>query len=338
MNGEDPWKPRGERFAQEGPGPDGGGLDRRGFLKGSVASAAALPALSGLSSQWAGTAAAAEPSEPDDPGPLPSIVDTNALLFDWPFRRLKYADPAALVTKLRGHRVRQAWVGSMEGLLHKDIDGVNARLFHACRKQRDGFLVPFGTVNPVWPGWEEDLRRCDERWGMPGIRLYPAFQNYTLDDPRFARLLEKATERGMIVQIALTFEDSRVQHPVLDLRDDGTYRPLLELLEKMPEARVQLLNAVNDLRGDRLREMVERTNVRFDISRLEGAGAVGLLLEGEHWYLRGSVPRERLLFGSHAPFFPVENALLKLFESPLTRSQLSAIMERNADAFRRGSG
>ena len=39
---------------------------------------------------------------------------------------------------------------------------------------------------------------------------------------------------------------------------------------------------------------------------------------------------ERLLFGTHAPFFPCESALMKLFESPLDRPQLDKIMYANA--------
>jgi hypothetical protein len=39
---------------------------------------------------------------------------------------------------------------------------------------------------------------------------------------------------------------------------------------------------------------------------------------------------DRLLFGSHAPYFPVENALLKCFESPLSLAQMQAIMAGNA--------
>jgi hypothetical protein len=42
------------------------------------------------------------------------------------------------------------------------------------------------------------------------------------------------------------------------------------------------------------------------------------------------LPVERLLFGSHAPYFPIENALLKCFESPLSRPQMQAIFAGNA--------
>jgi len=39
---------------------------------------------------------------------------------------------------------------------------------------------------------------------------------------------------------------------------------------------------------------------------------------------------ERIVFGSHAPYFPLETALLKLVESPLGPEELQAIMRRNA--------
>lgn len=46
-------------------------------------------------------------------------------------------------------------------------------------------------------------------------------------------------------------------------------------------------------------------------------------------YRGASIPLERLVFGSHAPFFPVEAALLKFMESPVTKAQAAAIMHEN---------
>ena len=138
-------------------------------------------------------AQAVQSAEPDVAvTPPPDIIDTNVHLFDWPFRKLKYARTKALVAKLRKHRITQVWAGSYEGLLHKNLDGVNARLAEECQTNGERMLLPFGVVNPALPDWKEDLRRCHEKFRMPGIRLYPSYHNYTLKEPEVARLLKLA--------------------------------------------------------------------------------------------------------------------------------------------------
>jgi predicted TIM-barrel fold metal-dependent hydrolase len=42
------------------------------------------------------------------------------------------------------------------------------------------------------------------------------------------------------------------------------------------------------------------------------------------------VPVDRIVFGAHAPYFPVETAILKLVESPLEAEQLHGILQSNA--------
>ena len=54
------------------------------------------------------------------------------------------------------------------------------------------------------------------------------------------------------------------------------------------------------------------------------------LIEGKNPSYRGAIPVERLVFGSHAPFFPCESAVMKLFESPLRLDQLEKLMYANA--------
>src|SRR5690625_4124256 len=83
----------------------------------------------------------------------PEIIDTNVNLFHWPFRSLKYQNTAALLEKLRHHRITEAWAGSFESLFFKNIDAVNARLFEDSKNSGDGALVPFGTVTISWLDW-----------------------------------------------------------------------------------------------------------------------------------------------------------------------------------------
>ena len=164
---------------------------------------------------------------------------------------------------------------------------------------------------------------------MPAIRLYPAYHGYGLDHPELLRLLESAARRGLLVQIAIRMEDERVHHPSI-VAPAVNASPLPKLLAKVPEARVQLLNADTVFRSGHVGALIERTRTTFDIAAVEGNGGIARLIADTHPTYRGRVPVERLLFGTHAPFFPCESALLKLFESPLDRPQLDAIMFANA--------
>jgi predicted TIM-barrel fold metal-dependent hydrolase len=295
-------------------------LPRRRFLRqGAAAGAAAV------------LARAASPAPvPAAPSPAPAgIIDTHVTLFRWPFRRLKYDATPALVAKLRRHRITEAWAGSHEALLHKDLAGVNARLAAECRAHGDGLLRPFGSVNLAWPDWEDDLRRCHEEHQMPGVRLFPGYQTFDLTHPDLGRLVQLATERGLIVQIVFQLEDPRVHHPLLSLPVIDA-RPLVPLLERNPSARVQLLHFAGNVAGTDLRALVDRTNAWFEFSRWEGNGRLGQLIQPGPGSARPAVPAARVLFGSHAPYFPVETGLLRLFESPLDAETLHALMHRNA--------
>jgi len=306
-----------------------GKMTRRSFVKGML-----LPAA--LGTPLGGTLQGQEPGKADTAPP--DIIDTNVHLFDWPFRKLKYARTKALVAKLRKHRIVQAWAGSYEGLLHKNLDGVNARLAEECQMNGEKMLLPFGAVNPALPDWEEDLRRCQEKYGMLGIRLYPSYHNYTLQKPEVARLLQLARQRGLLVQVAVRMEDPRVHLPVT-ITPPVDIAALPELLAAQPGIKLQLLNAFNGtdpLRGQVGRRLIEQTQVTFDFSHVEGQGGLGKLIAGDRDAGRPPLPVARLAFGSHAPYFPCESAVFKLFESSLGRPELEKLMRVNAERMLKG--
>ena len=71
----------------------------------------------------------------------------------------------------------------------------------------------------------------------------------------------------------------------------------------------------------------------IDFSHVEGQGGLGKLIAGDRDSGRPPLPVERIVFGSHAPYFPCESAVFKLFESPLGRPELEKVMRGNAERF-----
>ncbi len=285
------------------------GTNRREFLgvRAGAAGAALLSKIPGAT--------------PAEHQPGSALIDVNVNLSRWPLRRLSYDDPDLLARKLRAHGVIQAWSGSFEALLHRDLAGVNARLAADCRRRGGGLLLPFGSVDPTQSDWEEELRRCADVHRMPGVRLYPNYHGYRLDDFRFTRLLQLAAERKLIVQLALVMEDERMMHPVLRVEPVET-GPLGQALRQAPGVRLVLLNALRTLHGRALRQLVDLGNVYLEFSMLEGVGGLEHLIE--------NIPANRVLFGSYAPLFYFEAAELKLKESALSPEHARWIRSENA--------
>ena len=254
------------------------------------------------------------------------IIDVNVHLSRWPFRRLRGDEPGELVSLLRSRGVEQAWAGSFDGLLHKDIEGVNRRLAADCRKHGGGMLIPFGSVNPKLPDWEEDVRRCAEEHRMPGIRLHPNYQGYTLDDPDVERLLRTAAGRGLAVQVVLKMEDERVQHPLLRVAPVEA-AVLCALVPKIPGLRLMILNGPAPLVKDGIPRAAS-AGIGFDFAMLEGIAGVAKLVD--------LIGVDKVYFGSHFPFFTWDSSWLKVVESGLEKSAERAVLSGNAERWLAG--
>ena len=249
------------------------------------------------------------------------IIDANVSLSRWPFRRLRGDETPDLVERLRRRGVGQAWAGSFDGLLHKDLAGVNERLAADCRRWGGGLLLPFGSINPKLPDWEEDLRRCAEDLKMKGIRLHPNYHGCTLEDPDVLRLLQGAAQRGLLVQLALKMEDDRTQHPLVQVPPVDA-RGLAGAISKIPGLRLMILNGPGPLPREAVTTLAA-AGVCFDIAMLEGVTGVAKLIE--------QIGAERIVFGSHAPFFTWESAALKIQESGLDAAAERLILSGNAE-------
>lgn len=291
-------------------------MNRREFVQ--TATTVATAAVAGFGGMNVGAAVPAESSIKT--GRTKAFTDVNVTLGRWPFRRVPFDDTPALVGKLREQGVTAAWAGTFDGVFHNDLAAANARVAEDCRRHGRGLLRPFGSVNPQLPGWERDVQQCAEMHQMAGIRLHPTYHGYRLDDPAFAQLLALARQRGLIVQIVADMEDERTQHR-LARAPHADFRPLPPLLRAEPGVQVVLLNwsrSVNLLLAKQLAE----AGACFDIATVENVGGVENLIR--------QISADRVVFGSHAPVFYFESAMLKLQESALAADVRQAVCSGNA--------
>lgn len=251
------------------------------------------------------------------------MIDVNVSLSRWPFRRLPDDEPERLAARLRSLGVTEAWAGNFDALLHRDFEAVNARTADLCGRFGDGLFHPVGAIDPTLPDWPEELRRCAEVHQMRAIRAHPNYHGYGLDHPAFADLLDEAGRRGLIAQIAVRMEDERGLHPLLKNLPPTDLAPLVPLLNRPGRPKIVVLNALKNAAGGGLpRPLLEAENVWFDTAMLEGMGGLGRLVD--------QLGVERLLYGSHAPFFVAQAAKLKFTESPLSVENAEAIQRGNA--------
>ena len=248
------------------------------------------------------------------------IADINVSVHRWPFRRLPLDETPKLVNKLQQNGIVTAWAGSFDGVLHQDIAAVNLRTTEECRQHGDGVLLPVGTINPMLPDWHDDVLRCRQDHGMHVIRIYPNYHGYQLDDPVFEQLLNAVDEQQLILQLVLKIEDVRTHHPLV-MVPTVDHAPLATMLASHPKLPVILMN-IDQLAGPDASALVKAGNVYFDISHAEQVGALEKTIR--------DLPYERLLFGSHAPFFNLEAALLKFRESEPGDAITRAIQFENA--------
>lgn len=97
----------------------------------------------------------------------------------------------------------------------------------ACVRAEPERLIGFGSVNPAYQGPQaavEELERSVSELGLSGVKLYPMYQHWAVNDPEIAfPIYEKAQELGipvMIHQAGSTRIDAKLELARPALLDD----------------------------------------------------------------------------------------------------------------------
>ena len=246
------------------------------------------------------------------------LLDINTWVGHWPFRQLRHNTASALVRRMDQRGIDRGVVASIHGVFYKNVHIANEELAKETRRYGDR-LIPFASLNPLYPGWEEDLRRCAEDLGLRGLRLYPQYHGYDLTDAASLELIDAATELGWPLQVPMRIVDRRQRHR-WDMARDLTQDDFQAMLSARPKARWMLLNSLG-LDGSRL---PAEANFLVEISRMAS------VLQRNIQELISEAGSGRLAFGTGMAFKVPEPALLKLEILDTSKAVREKIAWKNA--------
>jgi len=253
------------------------------------------------------------------------LVDINAYLGHWPFRPLRNNTAAELAALMARKGVDKAVVSSLDAILYKNSQAGNEKLATSIAAYPDLF-IPFATINPTYAAWEEDIVRCHKELGMKGLRIYPAYHGYALQDKVCADLMAVAAERDLPVAIPLRMEDRRQRH-WMDTAQDITPGEIAEFISGYPKVKFMILNGIGDtVDWATLRD----AHVLIDISRLSNLRLRAPPRDASIPGLIDALGADKLAFGTGMPIKYPDPALLKVEILETTESIVERIRWQNA--------
>ncbi len=180
-----------------------------------------------------------------------TIVDTNAYIGNFPWSSLD-SSAEDVVEVMDREGVDKAVVSSFDAVFYRNPQPGNRELAEEITGNEDRF-IPFATIDPTYPAWESDLEECVEEFGMQGVRLFPLYHDYPVDDPGVVDLLDACAEYDLPAMFVGMLEDKRQHHSNWKIREyddvgnknwsDEQADALVDVLKMSPNADVIVANA-----------------------------------------------------------------------------------------------
>lgn len=255
------------------------------------------------------------------------IIDTNAFLGHYPFRRLVGNKAAEMVKTMERAGIDRALVSSLGAVFYRDAHQGNAELVDEIRSWQDRF-VPIAVINPKVAGWQRDLEQAVRSFGMKGVALYPEHHGYKLLDEVGDAVLKAIIELDVPLVLTQRLEDRRQRH-AWDAAEDLAMGAVVESAQRHENLRIMLSNWIG-LDGAKLAAAGLKGRCLIDFARLH------VLLNKDVPKLIDSLGIQSVAFGSHMPFDYVGGSLVKLANlDTLSDEDFEKVASRNAiDFFR----
>lgn len=185
---------------------------------------------------------------------------------------------------------------------------------------RDG-IISFGGIHPDSEDYREKLDTI-KRLGLLGIKLHPDYQDTFINDPRMVRIIQYATDLGLIVIIHAGV-DIGLPNPVHCPPERAA--DMLSMIDN-PDARIVLAHTGGWTMWDDVEEFLVGKNVWFDISY-----SLGTIDEEQFIRIIKNHGADRILFATDSPWGGQKETLERIQKVDLSEEELERILHGNAE-------
>lgn len=181
-----------------------------------------------------------------------------------------------------------------------------------------GRLLSFGGIHPDTEDYKKELKAIRDM-GLKGIKIHPDYQGVMIDDIRYLRIIEYASELGLIV---LTHAGLDIGYPELVHCPPDRMRKVLDLVqpEKMVLAHLGGWN-----RFDEVYEYLAGENVWLDTAFI-----FDTIKEEQFYRIYEKHDKEKILFATDSPWSDMKRGVDWVKKLAISEEEKEAIFSGNA--------
>lgn len=214
------------------------------------------------------------------------------------------------------------------------VEKINSSLIADQERLFEQGIITFGGMHPDYENYKEELLRLKQNH-IPGIKIHPAYQNADLDDIRMMRIIDRASELGLIV----------VTHAGIDIgiydHNYASVSQILKIIDEIHPENFVLAHMGNWACWDDVERDLAGAPVWFDTAFSIGPITPNKVKSGTP-YLSSNLSDEdftrivrkhgtdKILFATDSPWEAQKDYIKRMQKMPLTDSEKEQIFSQNA--------
>ena len=216
----------------------------------------------------------------------------------------------------------------------KQVEKLNSLAAETNARAVETGILSFGGMHPDYGDYRAELARV-QSLGLKGIKIHPAYQACDLDDIRFLRILDRASELGLFVTVHAGFDIGIPGH------DFSSPDHVVHVMQEVGPDKMILAHFGGWRRWDEVEQKVAGLPVYLDT-----AFVLGTILPpdgmqrkpGDSWMLSDEAfvriakkhGADRILFATDSPWSDQQTSLQQIQALPLSGEEKEKILGGNA--------